>query len=91
MSDFVRTSPGRNPDDRDACAVDLVADETRPAVRILMRGALPATLRHSGRVWVATGELHDAGDRRPIAVYRPQTRPLLFDGVASRRWLPKSR
>jgi hypothetical protein len=73
MSDFVRTSPGRNPDDRDARAVDLVADETRPAVRILIRGALPATLEHGGRVWIATGELHDAGDQRPIAVYRPQT------------------
>jgi len=73
MSDFVRTSPGRNPDDRDARAVDLVADQTRPAVRILIRGALPAALEHGGRVWIATSEFHDAGDRRPIAVYRPQT------------------
>jgi hypothetical protein len=73
MSDFVRTSPGRNPDDRDARAVDLVDDDSRPPVRILIRGTLPATLEHRGRVWAATGELHDARDDRPIPVYRQQT------------------
>jgi hypothetical protein len=73
MSDFVRTSPGRNPDDRDAHGVDLVDDDTHPPVRILVRGILPAVLEHGGRVWAATGETHDGAGGPPIAVYRPQT------------------
>ncbi|MBF4595624.1 hypothetical protein ITJ58_17820 [Curtobacterium flaccumfaciens] len=73
MSDFVRTSPGRNPDDRDARGVDLVDDDARPSVRILVRGALPSVLEHGGRIWVATGDTHDGAGGPPIAVYRPQT------------------
>jgi hypothetical protein len=73
MSDFVRTSPGRNPDDRDAHGVDLVADDSRSPIRILVRGILPAVLEHDGRVWVATGEKHDGAGGPPISVYRPQT------------------
>jgi hypothetical protein len=73
MSDFLRTNPGRNPDERDAHGVDLVDDDARPPVRILVRGVLPAVLEHGGRTWVATGETHDGAGGPPIAVYRPQT------------------
>ncbi|QZQ53715.1 hypothetical protein KZI27_00295 (plasmid) [Curtobacterium sp. TC1] len=73
MSEFVRTSPGRNPDNRDAHGVDLVVDDTRPATRLLIRGALPHTLEQGGRVWATTAEAHDGAGGPPIAVYRPQT------------------
>lgn len=73
MSDFVRASPDRNPDDRDAHGVDLVADDSHPPIRILVRGILPAVLEHGGRAWAATGETHDGAGGPPIAVYRRQT------------------
>ncbi|OII34820.1 hypothetical protein BIU98_02320 [Curtobacterium sp. MMLR14_010] len=70
MSDFVKEVPAQSPDEPDAHGVDLV-DGDEPAVRILVRGALPATLEHDGRTWAATDETHDAGDAPAISVYRP--------------------
>lgn len=70
MSAFVKEVPDENPAEPDAHGVDLV-DGDEPAVRILVRGDLPATLEHEGRTWQATDETHDAGDAPAISVYRP--------------------
>jgi hypothetical protein len=70
MSEYVRDTT--DPEEPVAHGVDLVDDDTEPAVRILVRGDLPDTLEHDGRTWVATGETHD-DEEHPIAVFRPQT------------------
>jgi hypothetical protein len=69
MSDFVKEVPAHRADEPDAHGVDLV-DGDEPAVRILVRGALPPTIEHDGRSWAATDETHDAGDAPAISVYR---------------------
>lgn len=73
MSEFVRDVA--EPDEPDAHGVDLVDDDSEPAVRILVRGDLPDSLDHDGRTWVATGETHDAGEGPAIAVFRPADTP----------------
>ncbi|WP_242088988.1 hypothetical protein [Curtobacterium sp. DN_7.5] len=72
MSAFVRDNQPAGAEEPDAFGIDLV-DGDEPAVRILVRGELPATVEHDGRTWVATDETHDAGDDGPpIAVFRPR-------------------
>jgi hypothetical protein len=75
MADFVVDNSG---DDRSR-GVDLV-DGDRPPVRLIVRGELPSSIDHDGRVWVPTDEVDEERGALPIAVYRPADRPVAGTG-----------